>query len=415
MPTEVPNLSVDNFGITRATEVTPLTLTLPEASQVEAVVAATWNAGANMLQHGNQGENVVVSPASLLTALSMLAEGARGETLTEMEQALGASGPGRQEAFAALRQALAIHDGDPAVVQADELPESPLLHLASQVVVDDQLEVAPAFLTALAQVYDAGVQHIDLGSAAGKQLLDAWVKYHSGGLIEESAIQPDPMLRMVLQDAITFAARWEVEFKEFSTSDADFYLSADEVEQVPMMRQTGFFAFAEVDGWTAVRKPYAGGDFYADFILPPLGVDPASASAALLTQLNGALASTEQQLIDLGIPKLDIRPEQPLDLRGPIADLGMPLVLDSQAADLTGVGSDSAGNRLYLGQAFQQAVLIVDEAGTRAAAVTEMGIMATGIMIPGLEFILNRPFAMQIVHTESGWPLFMAAIRNPIS
>ena len=403
-----------DLNIARDDSVTVLRLALTDASAVPGVVAATWNAGAVMLELAPKSGNTVVSPSSLVVALSMLAEGARGETLTQIEAALGASGTQRQAAFAALRGALAEFEGDPAVVRARRLPNTPTVHFASQVVVDDALVVNPEFLTTLAEVYDAGVQYVDLGSAEGKAALDSWVRYHSGGLVEESAIEPSPDLRLVLQDAIVFASRWDKEFETRDTADRDFWLTPDQAVRVPMMNQTAFFYTAEVDGWRAVRVPYQGGAFHADFLLPPVGVDPASASVELLGRISQALDDVGGWAnVSISIPLLEARPDQPLALLEIIDALGMGDVLSPALADLTGLGHDAAGFNLYLGQAAQQAVLIVDEAGTRAAAVTELGVMAFGMPAPPWDFWLDRPFAMQIVHSESGWPLFLAAIRDP--
>jgi serine protease inhibitor len=159
-------------------------------------------------------ENALVSPASLSFALALLAEGADGDTAAALDEALGASGTDRTSAYNALQGALAEHDGDPAVAQDDELPEKPVLHLANQAVIDDELKVDPAYLDRIATAFDAGFQRTDLGSDTGKKVLDAWVNQHTGGLIEKSAIEPDLDLRMVLQNAVLLAARWETPFAE---------------------------------------------------------------------------------------------------------------------------------------------------------------------------------------------------------
>jgi hypothetical protein len=59
---------------------------------------------------------------------------------------------------------------------------------------------------------------------SGKAALDAWAKEHSGGLVPESAIVPEPDLRLVLQDAIVLAARWEQPFPAALTEPDQFTL-----------------------------------------------------------------------------------------------------------------------------------------------------------------------------------------------
>lgn len=398
-------------GLERAEGARARTVALDDADALPDVVAAARRIGTVTLGHGPREGNVVVSPASVAVALAMLTEGARSQSLTELEAVLGAEGDERRDAFAALRTALGEHDGDPAVVQDEELPDAPLLHLADQAVVHDDADVSEEYLAALAEQFDAGVQRTDLTSPDSKDLLDAWVRHHSGGLVEESAIDPNPDLRLVLQDAVVLAARWQQPLGPAGTHDRPFTLTSDEVVDVETMAGLLHVAYAEVDGWRAARLPYVEA-FHTDVLLPPEGTDPASATPELLAAVDEALDARGDAAssVELTLPTLDVRGE-PLDLLGPIAALGAPSVLDPGTADLTGIGPED----LYVGQAFQQAVLLVDEEGTRAAAVTELGMEASGLApaAPEVRLHLDRPFLLTIEHTDTSWPLFVAAVRDP--
>jgi serine protease inhibitor len=315
---------------------------------------------------------------------------------------------------------LAPYDGDPAVVQDEELPQSPVLHLADQAVVHEEYAVAEEYLAALAEQFDAGIQRTDLTSSDATRVLDAWVRHHSGGLVERSAIEPNGDLRLVLQDAVVLAARWEQPFAPGGTHDRPFTLGDGEVVDVETMAATVDVPYAEVDGWRAARLPYVEA-FHSDVLLPPEGTDPTSATPELLAAVDKALDKALDAAPDaasgedgptsmvLTLPTLDVRGE-PLDLLDPIAALGAPSVLDPATADLTGIGPED----LFLGQAAQQAVLLVDEDGTRAAAVTEFGAEAGSAPVePPVELRLDRPFLMTVDHTDTSWPLFLAAIRDP--
>jgi hypothetical protein len=71
----------------------------------------------------------------------MAAEGAERQTLTELEALIGAAGPDRSDAINALTGTLQALDGDPGVVQDEELPETPVVHRADRLVLDDSLMV----------------------------------------------------------------------------------------------------------------------------------------------------------------------------------------------------------------------------------------------------------------------------------
>lgn len=385
-----------------------LVVTPADAPASADAVAATEELGLLALRATAEPDtNALVSPASLSLALALLAEGARGETAASLDSALGAAGEDRTSAYNALAGALAEHDGDPAVAQEDELPDEPVLHLANQAVLDDGLTVEQAYLDALATSFDAGVQRVDLGGDAGKQVLDAWVNEHTGGLIEESAIEPDPLLRLVLQNAILLAARWQTPFQEATTSDEDF-TGLDGTAPTEMLHGTESWAYATQDGWAAVRLPYVDA-FHADVLLPPVGTDPADITSETLDALMTALDAEGPRLVELAMPTLELEPPV-LDLAPALEQAGLGGLYDGP--DLSGI---STTEPLEVSQVLQQAYLSLDEDGTVAAAVTEIGMEASGVA-PGdgpVRMIVDRPYLLRIAHTETSLPLFLAAVRSP--
>ncbi|MFD7311277.1 serpin family protein [Promicromonospora sp. NPDC059942] len=385
-----------------------VTVAVADASASADAVVATEELGLLALRAtATTKDNALVSPASLTFALALLAEGARGETATALDAALGASGEDRTAAYNALTAELARHDGDPGVAQDDDLPDRPVLHLANQAVLDDRLAVEPDYLDALASAFDAGVQRTDLGTGSGKKVLDAWVNHHTGGLIKESAIEPDPMLRLVLQNAILLAARWDTPFQEHATRDEDF-TGPEGTGPVEMLHGTESWGYAEQDGWAAVRLPY-GEAFHADVLLPPEDTDPADVAPGTLTALTTALDDAAPRLVELAMPTLELEPPT-LDLAPALDEAGLGGLYD--APDLTGI---STAEQLRVSQAMQQAYLRLDEDGTVAAAVTEIGVATSGAPAggPAVRMTVDRPYLLRIAHTETHLPLFLAAVRSP--
>jgi serine protease inhibitor len=67
-------------------------------------------------------------------------------------------------------------------------------------------------------------------------------------------------------------------------------------------------------------------------------------------------------------------------------------------------------------QAAQTANITVAEKGTVAAAVTQINGMVTGAPPqPEHNIDFDRPFHYQIVHVETGLPLFMGTVADPRS
>ena len=386
---------------------TPAVVT--DAVAADDVVTATWELGVATLRSGD-GPNVVVSPSSLVTALAMLGEGAVGDQESApFDAALGAAGQERTDAVGSLLTALSRFDGDPAVVQADTLPATPVLHTAQRLVMDDDADRSPAqtFLDRLQQGYGAGVLVTDLGSAKGMDALSAWVDENTGGMVKETAITPDPDTVAVLQDALVLAAAWQQPFDPGDTYDASFTVPGTDQKQVPTMRAELDVAVVESDGWTAVRLPYADG-LSADLVLPPQGDSaadhPAQADAATLQALSDGLDSADTQRVVVFVPTLDLTSTTDL------MDLLVSLGIDGDHP-ITGVRADR--DPVAVGQAVQQTVLKVAEDGTRAAAVTEIGIEAMAAPLQLEEIRFDRPFLFTVRDGTTGWPVLLAAITDP--
>ncbi|MCL2848455.1 MAG: serpin family protein [Micrococcales bacterium] len=397
----------------------PAPTTAPAATA--DVVAATWELGVLMLRAG-EGPNVVVAPASLVTALSMLAEGAVGDESAPLDTAVGAAGEHRTKAVAWLVGALARYGGDPAVVQDEDLPATPVLHTAQGIALDDDTEPAPAFLERLTKGYGAQVVVTDLSTQQGMDVLSAWVSQNTGGLVDTTGIQPDSETLAVLQDAFVLAAAWAQPFDPDGTYDADFWVPAPtgRTVKVPTMHAELDVKVADIDGWVAVRLAYTP-DLSADLLLPsgccppdavcdcandPKVDDPRRVAAPTLAALSTALDQAPSRTVELAVPTLDLATTT--SLMQLLASLG----IDDELG-LTGVLAN--GDPVIVGQAVQQTVLQVAEDGTRAAAATEISIMPKSAPLPGeVEKIrFDRPFLLVIRDGTTGWPVLLASVNDP--
>lgn len=379
---------------------------LSQADALDEVVQASTEFGSAAMAEYAQGENLVLSPASITVALAMLAEGSAGPAAEELDELLGAAAEERSAAFSALQAAVLAYDGDPEVVQEDELPETPVLHLANQLVLSEEAEPETDFLDALAGYYDAGVVTTDFGGQGSKDLLDAWVQEHTGGLIEESAVQaPDPELVFVLQNAILLAAQWQTQFDPSATADEEFTTGEGTSVEAEMMQQKLDAAYTEYDDAQVIRLPYTEG-FAMDVVLPAEETAPEDFSAEDWAALDEDLAGEPDTPVELSMPALDLETSQEL----------VPLLEQMGYTELiAGDDLSAIDPEVFLSQIAHQAVLRVDEEGTVAAAVSEVaGVTSAPVDPPEMvEMTVDRPYTLRIVHRETSWPLFMAVINDP--
>lgn len=382
---------------------------LHDAPDAGSVINSTRELGLAILKE-TPTETLVVSPASAVIALSMLGSGAQGETEQQLEQVLGAGGTERDRAVNALSGSLDPYRDDVSKLNPKKLPAEPQVHLANQVVLDDQLQIEQSYLDSLKQWFDAGVLHTDLGSAEGKKQLDKWVRYNTAGLIKESAVQPDPMLRLVLQNAVLFAAKWTVPFDAGSSYEQDFTKEDGSTVNAQFMHDHRGTQYSEINGWKMIEMPYGTDqNLVARMVLPPEGVKISDVDSSILDKLEKGL---DQQDVIIAIPKLDLKSSS--DLIPTLKGLGLTTVFKSTHP--SSLAYISTAEDLFVSGVVQQGRIIMDEDGTVAAAVTEISVMAGSApakVEPPKEFIADRPFLIILQDKTVGWDLFQVMVNDP--
>jgi serpin B len=372
----------------------------PEA--VASLQDATLKLGAAMLA-GRPETNQVTSPASLLYALAMLRTGAGTTTAAEMDAVLGLPAEDRDEAMNALLKAWQEHDGDPGSVDEDEPPATPLLHLANGVFVDAGTPTGEEYLARLAEHYGSGVYPVDYADPATKDKLDAWVDHNTGGRITEAPGGYDEANTLTLLNAVYFAAAWTDPFSPSSTNTEDFTLLDGEVVQTELMGKLLRADYARGEGWQGIDLPYNQG-FLMRLVLPDEG-SPVLDEAGLAA-VNRAMAAADPAMVSLGLPKWEHEYTQNLIpvLRG----LGLAETF-GEAPDLHAIQPEAR-----VTGATQQANITVGEKGTVAAAVTQLDVMAGSLPPqPDVRLDFNRPFLYQIIHADTGLPLFLGTVMDP--
>lgn len=377
-------------------------------AQREAFNASALKLGQALLEDGgeNGNGNTVSSPGSLLIALAMLRAGASGETAVEMDAVLGLPSTDRDEAMNALLASLEKYDGDPASVDEDNPPRKPLVHTANGLFIDKNEPTGADYLATLARHYGTGVYPVHFrDQAATEPAIDAWVDKNTGGRIKKAPATYDPDNTFSLLNAVYFAAAWREPFALEATEDRPFTKAGGDVVDVPTMLGGKVVAYAEGAGWQAVDLPYGEG-FAMRLVLPAAGAPEGMPDAGTLLAVAAALEGAEPQMVEIQLPKWDHKSS--FDLLKILDELGLEHTL------ATATDFDAIQGGLTITGAAQAANITVAEKGTIAAAVTQINARATsGQPQPERTISFDRPFHYQIVHLETGLPLFMGKIADP--
>lgn len=359
-----------------------------------------YNATADKEENGN----FMVSPLSLSMALSMVATGGEGDTRAEILNALG-FGNADIEAVNRLNSRL--------ITELPGVDRATKLSIANSIWFDKTLNVKPSFLEANATVYNAEMFNTDLGSSAAKDAINSWVSDKTNGLIPTLLNEaPKEGTSMALINALYFKGSWAEPFNKKLTNRETFHSADGSARPVDMMHVTNLSCTVAHDdaGATWLHLPYGKSrSFEMVLILPDS--ENAEALESYMTGLSGTsfaenLTTSWSCNAKISLPKFEI--ESGHDLMGTLEALGIHAAL-SQKADFSRI-SDEA---LCIGSALQRTLIKVDEEGTEAAAVTNIGMDVTS---PGPveveEFVFDRPFAFVIRECSSGIVLFTGRVSK---
>ena len=206
---------------------------------------------------------------------------------------------------------------------------------------------------------------------------------------------------MVLVDAVAMDAPWEFPFDVAATRIEPFTLADGTTVQVPTMHYDEYLPSLWRDGLQAVEVPYGGGALSMVVIVP---ADLASFEAELTTEsLAAVIDGIDDGGIHLSLPKWTARTHVRLD--DTLSALGMPTAFGGEA-DFSGMVE---GGGLFLDQVEHEAVIEVDEQGTRAAAATG-GEMASS---HGPTIEVDRPYLYVIRDSGAGTILFIGRVTDP--
>lgn len=354
------------------------------------------------------GENLFFSPHSISVALAMTWAGARGNTETEMANALhfGLGQDRLHPAFNTLDLQLATR----AESSGADAPLPFRLNVTNALFGQIDFTFLDLFLDTLALNYGAGMRLMDFMTMPEESRLaiNAWVADQTADRIDELLPQGiiDTATRLVLVNAIYFTASWAEPFDDTNTRDETFTLMNGSEITIPTMHGSVSTVYADGSNYEAMELPYDGQQLAMLLIVPDEG-QFATVESALSV---GAVAQIRDGLtrhqVEVALPKFSFRSQVPA--KPPLMELGM-IDAFSDAADLSGM--NGTGD-LFIQDVVHEAFIAIDEEGTEAAAATAVVVGETSA--PTLATLaVDRPFVFAIIDRPTGATLFMGRVVDP--
>ena len=344
----------------------------------------------------NMEGNTLVSPLSVMLALAMTANGADGETLSEMENALGGVPIDRLNEY--------LHTfvgGLPSDEKAKFIP-------ANSIWIRDDFAgtVEDAFLQKNADYYGAAAYRAPFDDTTLADI-NGWVKANTDGMIEKVIDKIDPDTVMFLINALTFEAEWASKYTEDEVHSADFRPRGGGTKTVSMMYSEEY-GYLSDNGAEGFIKPYAGGNYSFAALMPDEGTDiydyiRSLSGGKLLAILNGR----QEECVNAGLPKFSYDYE--LLLNNALKAMGMVKAFDANEADFTRISPFEP----YISKVIHKTFIEVAEQGTRAGAVTVVTMDEAAMMtMTEHTVILDRPFVYMIIDNATNLPIFIGAVTD---
>lgn len=348
----------------------------------------------------NESENTLVSPLSVLLALSMTANGAEGETLSQMEKVLGGN--------------LSIDEMNEylySYVKSLPSEDKSKLSIANSIWfrdAKDNLMVEKDFLQKNSDYFNAAIYKSAFDNGTVKDI-NNWVKKNTDNMIDNIIDSIDNDTFMFLINAVAFDAKWknvymknDIHKENFTSIDGSIqntdFMSSQEYQYIEDKHSTGFI------------KPYVNDKYSFMALLPNENVN-IKEYVSTLTGKNflNVLKSKENTQVNTYLPKFSY--DYSINMNSALNALGMPKAFSSETAEFGKLAKSTAGN-IYIGQVLHKTFISVDELGTKAGAVTKVEMKNESAIMIEKTVRLDRPFVYAIIDNSTDLPIFIGTVMS---
>jgi serpin B len=362
------------------------------------------------LQEDQERVNFFYSPFSISITLAMTWAGAREETEREMADVLHFTLP--QDRLHPAFNALDLELTRRGQGARGKDGKGFRLNIVNALWGQTDFRFLPEFLDGLARNYSAGLRLLDFvnDAEAARKVINRWISDQTEGRIQEliRLNMLNEMTRLVLTDAIYFNAAWAQPFEKQLTADEPFYLLDGSQVMAPMMQHDADWNYLEGEGFQAVSAPYDGGELSMVILLPREGRFKEFERSLDFERVDQILEGMTPHRVLFKMPRF--RVESSLDLEDILSRMGMSSPFKPDLADFSGMNGE---RNLFIHSITHKAFILVDEAGTEAAAATALFAVVLSAPLNSVEMTVNRPFFFFIRDHQTGAILFVGRVLNP--
>lgn len=335
--------------------------------------------------------NFVVSPVSMATALSMLANATEGNVRSQICDALGCDDI---QALNELNRKLMMFLPNPG--------RKCNIQLENSVWFRPEYTLTQPFKSAMSDYYFAPLAALDFKLQGSEDVINAWAARASHGIldrvVEHGEIEDAEAL---LANVTYFNGKWEDDyFDEKNTKDAVFHGIMSDAT-VPMMHGVIETTYVyQTDKWTAAKVFYNFPEIYIALVRPADGVSLGEiASSFTADDFKNIVDSKYRCRLTIDLPRFKSA-----------ADINFNETLKSMGINIDVVNPDAMFESCNIEMpmtVIHKAQLETNERGTVAAAYTGEGMATLPPPPPSINLSFDVPF-MYFIYDKSAQTILMA-------
>jgi serpin B len=280
------------------------------------------------------------------------------------------------------------------------------LKLANAIWIQNDYQVGKDFIQNNKALFHADVNNIDFHQVdKAKKNINEWASKATEGTIKDLSLQINELTRVVLANACYLKGKWTVPFDKKDTKKEIFYNMDGSTSEANMMYLTEILNFRNSanEPYMMVELPYGNQTFSMIVVLPKED----KTLDDILPNINWSNMYLGGQKVHVQLPKFKIEAKYPEEITKCVKEMGINRIFIP--GSLSGINDE-----LFVSFIAQDTFIEVDEAGTEASAVTNIGMSGSagpGSTPPPTPTIrMDRPFAFAICENTTGAVLFMGKV-----
>ncbi|XP_062274156.1 heparin cofactor 2 [Scomber scombrus] len=351
----------------------------------------------------NQTDNILLAPAGISIAMGMMSLGAGPGTHDQIYKVLG---------FAEFVNASIHYDNTTVHKLFRKLTHRLFrrnfgytLRSVNDVYVKKDVSVKDTFRAETKAYYFAEPQSVDFKDPAFLDKANRRILKLTKGLIREPLKSVDPNMVLMLLNYLYFKGTWEQKFPKEMTHYRNFRVNEKTNVRVPMMTNKGnYLAAADHElQCDILQLPYSG-NISMLIALPRKITGMRTLEQEISpTVVNKWLKNMTNRTREVVLPRFKL--EQNYDLIANLKEMGLT-DLFQENGDFTGMTSE----KVAMNWLKHQGTITVNEEGTEAAALTQVGFMPLSSQI---RFTVDQPFLFLIYEHRTDCLVFMGRVVNP--